>query len=84
MKYFLHFYTVLFLLICELGSIPIPELSRRVTDSAHILSESSIQKIEAELKAHEEATSNQIAVLTVPSLEGESIEDYNKIQQILL
>ena len=32
--------------------------------------------IEQQLRAHEAETSNQIAVLTVPSLEGEIIEEY--------
>jgi uncharacterized protein len=59
----------------NLLAIPIPELTRRVTDLSHILSDNAIARIESQLKAHEEATSNQIAVLTVPSLEGDSIEE---------
>ncbi len=72
----LYVYLLLFLFVGQqLSAIPIPDLARRVTDAANILSASTITQIEADLKSHEEATSNQIAVLTVPSLEGESIEE---------
>lgn len=54
----------------------VPYLTGRVTDNAEILSTSLAKSITARLKAHEDSTGNQIAVLTVPSLEGESIEDY--------
>lgn len=64
-----------FLVLTNLAAIPIPELTRRVTDAANILSPDTVTRVESQLKAHEDATSNQIAVFTVPSLEGESIEE---------
>ncbi len=54
----------------------VPFLTGRVTDNADILSASMRKSLTERLKAHEDRTGNQIAVLTVPSLEGESIEGY--------
>lgn len=54
----------------------IPFLTGRVTDNADILSKETRRTITESLKAHEQKTGNQIAVLTIPSLEGESIEEY--------
>jgi len=54
----------------------VPYLTGRVTDNAEILSASMRKTLSDRLRAHEDRTGNQIAVLTVPSLEGESIEGY--------
>ena len=54
----------------------IPFLTGRVTDNADILSKETRRTITESLKAHEQKTGNQIAVLTIRSLEGESIEEY--------
>jgi uncharacterized protein len=55
----------------------IPYLSGRVNDYAGILSENTIEVLSEQLKAHEERTTNQVVVLTLPSLQGESIEDFS-------
>lgn len=57
-------------------AIEIPYLTGRVNDNAGILSEQARQSLSEQLKAHEERTGNQVVVLTTPSLQGESIEDY--------
>ena len=54
----------------------IPYLTGRVTDNAQILSTQARRSLTESLKAHESRTGNQIAVLTVPTLNGESIEEY--------
>jgi uncharacterized protein len=54
----------------------VPYLSGRIVDNAEILGAGTKQKLTAQLKAHEAETTNQIAVLTVRSLEGESVESY--------
>jgi len=54
----------------------IPYLTGRVTDNAGILSETTHQSLTQILKEHEDRTSNQIAILTVPTINGESIEEY--------
>ncbi|NBB72895.1 MAG: methanol dehydrogenase, partial [Bacteroidetes bacterium] len=40
----------------------------RVVDQAELLAPSTEQALTAQLAAHEDATSNQVAVLTLPSL----------------
>ncbi len=60
-----------------LGAAEVPFLSGRVNDSAGILSASTISELDQMLKAHEDSTSNQVAVLTIPSLDGETIESYS-------
>jgi uncharacterized protein len=54
----------------------VPALTGRVVDLADILSPATEKTLTALLAAHEDSTSNQVAVLTIPSLEGEAIEDY--------
>ncbi|HDQ04777.1 MAG TPA: YgcG family protein [Deltaproteobacteria bacterium] len=69
------FLVVLFLAqIC--AAVNVPYLTGRVTDNAQVLSADKRQAITGILKAHEDKTGNQIAVLTVPTLEGEGIEEY--------
>lgn len=48
----------------------------RVHDEAKVLSPAFVTQLEQALKAHEDSTSNQIAVLLVPSLGDEVIEEY--------
>jgi uncharacterized protein len=54
----------------------VPYLTGRVTDNAQLLSPEVKQSLSESLKAHEQRTGNQIAVLTIPTLDGESIEDF--------
>ena len=46
-----------------------------VTDTAHILSTEEEQALEKRLLDYSNATSNQIAVVTIPSLNGDSLEE---------
>lgn len=57
-------------------ALEVPYLSGRVTDNAEVLSAAAKERLTQTLKAHEEATTAQIAVLTVPSLEGSTVEDF--------
>jgi uncharacterized protein len=54
----------------------VPFLSGRITDNAEILSQTMRRSLTDLMKAHEDSTNNQIAVLTVTTLGGESIEEY--------
>ncbi len=47
-----------------------------VHDEANVLSPTTKAQLEAVLKAERDSTSNQIAVLIIPSLEGEDIDGY--------
>lgn len=58
------------------GAAEVPYLTGRVTDNAEILSASVRKSISDRLREHERRSGNQIAVLTVSSLEGENIEEY--------
>ncbi|PFG09530.1 MULTISPECIES: TPM domain-containing protein [unclassified Marinobacter] len=53
-----------------------PELSGRVVDKAEILSPSTESQITQMLQAHEQGTTEQVVVVTVPDLQGYAIEDY--------
>ena len=53
-----------------------PFFSGYVNDYAHLLTESTQQELEARLRDHQQRTTNQVTVLTVEGLEGESVEDY--------
>jgi uncharacterized protein len=55
----------------------VPFLAGRVNDTAGLLHASTVSELEALLRAHEDSTSNQIVVLTVPSLDGEAIEEFS-------
>jgi uncharacterized protein len=54
----------------------VPALSGRVVDRARILTPERVRRIEALSAAYEARTGGQIAVLLVPSLDGEPIEDF--------
>ena len=59
------------------GDADVPLLSGRVTDNAGILSAETVSRLTALLRAHEDSTSNQVAVLTIASLDGEVLESYS-------
>jgi uncharacterized protein len=46
-------------------------------DQADLIDRERERQLEAKLRAHEQATQHQLAVLTIASLEGEPIEDYS-------
>jgi uncharacterized protein len=48
----------------------------RVRDNAEVLSHETLAELEAMLNAHEDSTSNQIAILIIKSLEGKVLEQY--------
>ena len=54
-----------------------PSLTGRVVDRAGVIESFKKEQIERLLEEHEEATSNQIAVLVVPGLEGDVLEDFS-------
>ncbi len=53
-----------------------PSLSGRVVDDAHVLSPTTVQKLDGELANLEAQTGRQLVVATVPDLQGHEIEDY--------
>lgn len=57
-------------------SADVPYLSGRVTDNAEILNPETAERLSTKLKSHETQTTNQIVILTLPTLEGEDIESF--------
>src|ERR1019366_5726380 len=62
--------------VASVSALDIPYLTGRVVDAANILKPETRARLTAALKAHEDATSNQIVVLTVPTIQPDSVEDY--------
>lgn len=67
----------LFLFPGQLEALEAPPLTGRVTDLARMLSPESQQQLEQKLAAFERETSNQVVVLTVPSLQGDDIDRFS-------
>jgi len=59
------------------SALDVPPLTGRVVDLARVLSGQDTEHLSDQLKAHEEKTGNQVAVLILPSLEGEPLEAYS-------
>ena len=59
------------------SALDVPPLTGRIVDLAGILPAQDAEQLTAQLKAHEEQTGNQVAVLILPSLEGEPLEEYS-------
>ncbi len=74
---FLTVVASLYLLANSIFALDVPFLSGRVIDEVGILSNETKLSIENKLKDHEKATSNQVVVLIIPSLESEVLEEYS-------
>jgi uncharacterized protein len=62
--------------VAHVRAVDVPYLTGRVVDEANIISPAARGRLTAAMKKHEEATSNQLAVLTVQTIQPDSIEDY--------
>jgi uncharacterized protein len=58
-------------------SLDVPPLTGRVMDLAHVLPADTAAALTSDLAAHETKTGNQVAVLVLPSLEGEPLEPFS-------
>lgn len=56
--------------------IDFPELTGRVVDRAELLDPATETRLSERLAAHEEATTEQLVVATLPDLQGVTIEEY--------
>src|SRR5579862_8066972 len=71
--------TLLLFAICQsaaAGAVDVPFLSGRVVDNAEILKPATREQLSAAMKAHEDKSTDQLAVLTVPTIDGEAVEQY--------
>jgi uncharacterized protein len=57
--------------------LDIPPLRGHVNDYARMMSGAASESLEKELRSFEQSDSTQLVVLTVPSLEGEVLEDFS-------
>ncbi|GJD60585.1 TPM domain-containing protein [Methylobacterium frigidaeris] len=69
-----------FLLVLSAGTaaaLDLPPLTGRVVDGAGLLRPEESAALAAKLKAHEDKTTDQVVVATIPSLQGTSVEDFS-------
>ena len=62
--------------LARAADLSFPALTGRVVDAAGLLTQEQRSALDAKLKAHEDATSDQLVAATVSSLQGASVEDY--------
>ena len=79
---FLPFLLITIGLFCSLAptasaQLTVTGLTDRITDQADLLSAQTEQTLLTLLVAHEDSTSNQVAVLTIASLQGVPIEEFS-------
>ena len=78
MKRLLTPLTFLFLLLpLQASALNVPKLQGYVNDYANMISRSTRAQLEEELKSYEQSDSTQLVILTLSSLEGETVEDYS-------
>ncbi|RON64448.1 methanol dehydrogenase [Pseudomonas fluorescens] len=58
------------------AELTFPALSGRVVDEAQMIEPSVRAQLSQQLQAHEQTTGEQLVVVTVPDLQGTTIEDY--------
>ena len=68
--------TILFLLPLPLLALDVPQLSGRVNDYAGMLSPEAASRLEQKLATFERDQTTQIVVLTIPSLQGDDIDQF--------
>jgi uncharacterized protein len=77
MKTLLAIILAVFLLPCRALPLDVPALRGHVNDYAAMLSPQTAAELERRLVDFERSDSTQIAVLTIPTLAGESLEEYS-------
>ena len=76
-RYFLYFslWLLVFPAMAEAATV-FPKLTGRVMDEAGMIDGATEKRLTDMLRQHEEATSNQVMVVTLPDLQGQTIETY--------
>jgi uncharacterized protein len=70
-------FTILFFLSLGLSALKVPEFSGRVVDNANLLSSEEEDRIRKAIFDLQEKTGAHMAVLIIPSLERENLEDFS-------
>jgi uncharacterized protein len=58
-------------------ALDVPALNARVNDYASLLDDAHKQALESKLATYEQATGHQFVLLTVPTLDGDALEDFS-------
>jgi len=69
--------TMAFVVVSMGGELSVPPLTGRVVDRAGILSDAEEKKLVERIQELERVTGGQLAVLTIRSLEGDSLERFS-------
>lgn len=77
MKYKIILIICIILITQVLAALEVPPLRGRINDNAGFLSSQQKAQLERDLRQLEERTSAQLVLLTIPSLQGEALEDYS-------
>ena len=76
MRRFALFVALIWAATALAADISFPPLTGRIVDQANVLSPAAEAELDQRLAAHERATHQQVVVATVPTLQGQTIEDY--------
>ncbi len=77
MKRLICILLLLVLLPASASCLDVPALTGRVNDYAGLLSPGTVQQLDRQLAALERTDSTQVVVLTIPTLDGENLEEYS-------
>jgi uncharacterized protein len=69
-------FLVILLVASIANALDVPPLRGRVNDYAGVIQQSQVQSLESQLERLERDTGHQVAVLTIPTLDGEDIEGF--------
>ena len=70
----MRLFLLTWVLLASIWALDVPPLSGRVVDTAHLFTPAQVARLSQKLAAVETNTTHQIAVLTLPDLEDESLE----------
>lgn len=77
MKKYLHLLILIFIFLPTwVQALEVPPLRGYVNDYAEVISPGVKERLEGELKAFEQSDSTQVVILTIPSLQGETVEEF--------
>ena len=68
---------LLLLIPCSADALDVPPLRTHINDYARMFSPQTVQAMERALADFEARESTQIAVLTIPTLAGENLEEFS-------
>ena len=72
-----HFPLSTFHFFTPANALDVPKLEGYVNDYANMIAPQVRVKLEEKLRSFEQSDSTQLVILTIPSLQGETIEDYS-------